>query len=276
MSKMKEMTINEIHEVTLKIMKEIHEFCMKNNIQYSLAYGSMIGAVRHKGFIPWDDDIDIWMTRPNYEKFTHTFKSKHGYRHSSMYDKDSLLCFDRVYEMDETRIKMAFKPCDGDVGVFVDILPLDGVPENEKNRDKQYISFSKKVTCLLHARYWLRSIECSDGWQKVNGFCHLVYNTIKRGGYRFAHKRMLEIAKEVNLEKSKFCCYFQCGDAYRKNKQELLPTAFFNKYILIDFEDTQFMVSEEYDRILKLIYGDYMKLPPEEDRHHSHGNCYWK
>lgn len=272
---MKEMSISDIHEVTLKIMKEIHEFCVRNDIQYSLAYGSMIGAIRHKGFIPWDDDIDIWMTRPNFEKFTKTFESG-KYRHSSMYDKDSLICFDRVYETDETQIKMDVKSCDGNVGVFVDILPLDGVPKDEKKREKQYKLFSKKITCLIHARYWLRYIDCNSGYLKGKGICHLFYNTLVRGDYRLAHKRMLDIAKNEDVETSEYCCYFQCGDAYRKNRQELLPASFFKKYILVDFEDTQFMISSEYDNILKLIYGNYMKMPPEKDRYHSHGNCYWK
>lgn len=270
------MTIKEIHDVALKIMKEIHEFCMANNIQYSLAYGSMIGAARHKGFIPWDDDIDIWMTRPNFEKFTRTFVSKSGFRHSSMYDKDSLICFDRVYETKETLIKTQYKACDGDVGVFVDVFPLDGVPEDEGRRNKQYIDFSSKITCLLYARWLIGYIERKQGWRKLYGICRLLFNDVRWGEYRRAHNKMLEIAKAEDVGKSNFCCCFQCGDAYRKNQQELLPTAYFWNYILTEFEGAEFMICEDYDKILKIIYGDYMKLPPEEERYRSHGACYWK
>ena len=273
---MKAMTIDEIHGVALNIMKEIHEFCMANDIKYSLAYGSMIGAVRHKGFIPWDDDVDIWMTRPNFEKFTRSFVSKSGYRHSSMYDKDSLICFDRVYETKETLIKTQYKACDGDVGVFVDVFPLDGVPEDEERRNKQYNAFSNKITCLLHARWLIGYIERKQGWRKLYGACRLLYNDVRWGGYRRAHKKMNEIAKTEDVEKSSYCCYFQCGDAYRKNRQELLPTASFRNCILAEFEDTEFMICEDYDRILKIIYGNYIELPPENERHRSHGVYYWK
>ena len=83
---MRKMTLQEIQTVNLELMKDIHAFCVKNNIHYSLAYGSLIGAVRHKGFIPWDDDIDIMMPRPDFERFSHEYKSEKGYRLSSVYD----------------------------------------------------------------------------------------------------------------------------------------------------------------------------------------------
>ena len=273
---MKEMNIKDIHDVTLNIMKDIHEFCMTNNVQYSLAYGSMIGAIRHKGFIPWDDDIDIWMTRPNFEKFTRTYVSKNGYRHSSIYDKDSLICFDRVYEIKKTLIKTQYKACDGDVGVFVDVFPLDGVPDDERSRNKQYSTFSNGIKRLLQVRWLIGYIERKQGWRRLYGIFRLLCNDIRCGGYRNVHKKMIGIAKAEDVEKSNYCCYFQCGDAYRKNQQELLPTASFKNFILTEFEDARFMMSEDYDRILKIIYGDYMKLPPEKERCRSHGVCYWK
>ena len=77
---MKQMTNEEIQQVSLKIMKDIHDFCVKNNISYSLYGGSAIGAIRHKGFIPWDDDLDIAMPRPDYDRFIKTYRSEKGYK----------------------------------------------------------------------------------------------------------------------------------------------------------------------------------------------------
>lgn len=76
---MKEMTLREVQLFELDILKDVHEFCMANHINYSLAYGTLIGAIRHKGFIPWDDDIDIVMPRPDYDRFCRTYKSQAGY-----------------------------------------------------------------------------------------------------------------------------------------------------------------------------------------------------
>ena len=270
------MTINELHEIALDIMKDIHDCCIENNIQYSLAYGSLIGAVRHQGFIPWDNDIDVWMTRPNFEKFTKIFKSKRGYRLSTEYDKDSLICFNRVYETKRTYLKRSIKSCDGDVGVWVDIMPLDGVPDNNTERNNQYHDFINKIRPMEAARFWLNYIDQSKGLKTFYGNVRLLLNNMVNGNYRRIHQKMVEISKRHQFGKYTYCCYFQCAFAYRKRKQELLPVNAFNTYKLMPFEDTGFMVSKDYDALLTSIYGDYMKLPPLEDRVFHHGECYWK
>lgn len=273
---MKEMTIEELHDIALDIMKEIHECCIKNDIQYSLAYGSLIGAIRHKGFIPWDDDIDVWMSRPNFEKFTKLFKSKKGYRLSSEYDADSLICFNRVYETEKTFLKRRMKSCDGNVGVWVDIMPLDGVPEDIAERDSQYNEFANKIRLMEAARFWLNYIDQSKGLKSFYGKTRLMLQNIVYGNYQRIHQEMIKISRRYHFEKGSYCCYFQCAFAYRKNKQELLPVSSFNDYQLLPFENIQLMVSKDYDSLLRGIYGDYMKLPPMEDRVFHHGVCYWK
>ena len=92
---MRKMTLDEIQAVNLEIMKEIHVFCVNNHINYSLAYGSLIGAIRHKGFIPWDDDIDIMMPHQDYELFSKTFKSSKGYELLSVYSNETYVNYTR-------------------------------------------------------------------------------------------------------------------------------------------------------------------------------------
>lgn len=93
---MKEMTLREVQLFELGIRKDVHEFCMANHINYSLAYGTLIGAIRHKGFIPWDDDIDIVMPRPDYDRFCRTYKSQAGYEIFSPIQGNSYLGYTRV------------------------------------------------------------------------------------------------------------------------------------------------------------------------------------
>ena len=103
---MREMTLKEIQQVSLGILKDIHKFCVEHDIQYSLCYGTLLGAIRHKGFIPWDDDIDITMPRPEFDRFIKSYQSEKGYRlfaaENNDGDTEVSVPFARVCEMQRT------------------------------------------------------------------------------------------------------------------------------------------------------------------------------
>ena len=129
---MREITdLEELKHIELEVMKKIHEFCEENSIIYYLCFGTLIGAVRHDGFIPWDDDIDIYMKRDDYEKFLTLFPQKAeeldlnyaNYMTKPYYGR----CFTKVFD-NKTVLKEPQYKTDDDIGVFVDIWPLDGTP----------------------------------------------------------------------------------------------------------------------------------------------------
>ena len=155
---MKEMTLQEVHQVCLDILKDIHEFCVRNEIKYSLSGGSLLGAIRHNGIIPWDDDIDLQMSRPEYEKFIHTYKSEKGYKLFSRElegCEDVEIAFARVCEMEKTHVNTGTAPWQGTpTGVWIDILPIDGAPNSERQARKRIrlMRFVWNMTLAVRAR----------------------------------------------------------------------------------------------------------------------------
>ena len=131
---MKEISFEESKKLELDILLAVADFCNKNNLTYFLAYGTLIGAIRHKGFIPWDDDIDIQMPREDYNKFIETF-SHERYKTIAPGTPLSKHSFVKVIDTETVKIEAHKKYKKGFLGVDIDIFPLDGTPsdENEYN-----------------------------------------------------------------------------------------------------------------------------------------------
>ena len=268
---MREMTIADIQQVSLDILKDVHSFCIKENIRYSLAYGTLIGAIRHKGFIPWDDDVDILMPRPDYERFIKTYQPCKGYEILPE-GKDSMIAMARVYDVQSTYVSMPQSPwCKKKVGVWIDIFPMDGA-ENDfttfKNRvDKIYdlwrknimyrksqipFEFSKGI--IENLRLLKRKIVCKK------------YDT---------NIEQINLIKSIEYGSTDFVTSLTVPECKEK---EYYPISYFKEYAEVKFEGNSFMAIKEYDNFLNYVYGDYMKLPPEEDRKpkHTFNKYYWK
>ena len=269
------MTLPEIQSVGLEIMKDIHAFCMENGIQYTLAYGSMIGAVRHKGFIPWDDDIDLWMTRPNFERFCASYKSKHGYRLMSVYDKDNYSNYTRIYEVDKTWVNSPSKACAKDVGVWIDVFPVDGINDNLKQFSSDYNAISKLGRRILRARYDLKTLDEGSLFKKMKAVIKIGLRKILYGGMVKMHNKMIALSKRYEFGKTLYCSSLMCVSAIKKNEPEMFLTEDFKSFTLMPFETEMFMVSDAYDNILTTIFGDYMQLPSEKERV-AHSQKRWR
>ena len=122
---------SEMREIQLKMMDCIHHFCIKNKIKYSLAFGSLLGAVRHKGFIPWDDDIDIMMLRSDYELFVNTFNCYNSNYKVYDYRKDTQYYYAFAKVCDERTLRIESSKVQG-LGVFIDVFPIDYYADTEK------------------------------------------------------------------------------------------------------------------------------------------------
>ena len=265
---MKEMSFEETKQVELEILTNVADFCDKNSITYYLAYGTLIGAVRHKGFIPWDDDIDIWMPRADYNKFIQIYGQQNPeqrYKVISPEDKISRHTFAKVIDTKTVKIEANIDYSNGYLGVDIDIFPLDGQPDNDKEYLKWYNKLQKHYKLFPFLIY-----------SKPNSLVKKIAFPILRflsGGKNNILEKTAKLHKNYSYEESLYvgaieCCYDLINNRYKKE--------WFSDFEVVDFEGKKFKIPIGHDEILTQIYGDYMQLPPVEMRvtHHSN-STYW-
>lgn len=265
---MREVTFEESRKILLSIMDDIDSFCRKNGIQYSITSGTLIGAIRHKGFIPWDDDLDIMMERKEYDKFVSTYKS----------DKYQLLSVntnsdwaDLYFRVVDNRTTIKWKNCSGYFhGLWVACLPFDHIPSDYKQLKRL-----KKKADFYFKFYW--KIKKTT-WVEGGG---LIINLIKfvlRGIFKILPATMVGVKMENVIRKYSKLPSTEWGSvSWWWNRILKFPANTFDGYCDVEFEGRQYMAIKNHDSYLRQVYGNYMQLPPEKDRVPQHGYiAYWK
>ena len=259
---MQELTLQEIQRYSLEVLLHVHQFCVSHDIPYTLAYGSLIGAVRHRGFIPWDDDIDIIMTRDNFDRFLKEYRSVKDFLLVSPNDKKSYLAFARVCDMKNTRIVTRLPWSKYETGVWVDIFPMDSISDNEQEHKKRFRSLARSFTIMTIARGAKANAMNNDNWEKSNGLIWLKKVLFLNGCWvRWAVGRFIKRITSPQYADSTHCAQLACCDEYG-----YYDKADFKEYTTLEFEGHQLMAIKQCDKVLRQLYGDYMQLPPEKDR----------
>ena len=259
------MALTPLHRVELRLMQTVINICDAENIDYFLIGGSLLGAIRHHGFIPWDDDIDIGMRRDDYQRFI-ALANRHldpeqFFLQTGASDPDYGLSYMKLLDVttyieEKNNVNNAFK------GVFVDIFPFDKIPDDEALRRSQMVHFRLEDAAIL---------------LKLN------YNFVKTPLRNLLTKRTAQQLAEVNAHKQDregyMRLYEQSDSRTYKNlasqydyDKEILSYQELTELELAPFESLQVKIPRAYDQILTRMYGNYMQLPPVDQRVEKHLN----
>ncbi len=272
---MKEYDLTEVHQANLAILKEIDRICRKYKIKYLLDAGTLLGAVRHKGFIPWDDDADVAFTRSNYDAFLKVVRRelpegmellepKDLRGGTAFYDFTTRIIYknSRTHEDSE---EMRFY--EGKLNhLWVDLFTIDELPENKA---------ASTLTCLLHTviygmsmghRYRLDFKKYSLSNKLVIGILAFLGKVIPMKVLRKL-QHMTAIKDQKGKSSLRYYSNYQPDYLYVTLKKEWCEET-----VDLEFEDTRLMAPKGWHEVLTWIYGDYKKLPPEEKRIPTHSS----
>lgn len=251
-------SLREIQLFELKMLKDLAKVCEENDIRYFLSSGTLLGAVRHGGFIPWDDDIDIFMPLPDYRKFLKIGQKLLDEAYGNTYfvqnyqtDKNYKEMWTQIRANNTTSMPISCKKYDIHFGMCMDIFPLVGCSNDLKKQNKQ-----KKALMLnrflLEDQYLIAVNEPMTWKMRV---IYAIPRSIRRWICKLNEPRfMLDLDRYDNST----IIWWDIVVTY--------PRSIFSETIKMKFEDQEFYTIKEYDRYLKIVYGDYMKLPDEKDR----------
>ncbi|PSV39779.1 phosphorylcholine transferase LicD [Photobacterium sp. GB-210] len=254
---MRELSLIELREKQLEILDDIHKYCIENDLKYSLAGGTLLGAIRHKGYIPWDDDIDIMMPRDDYEYLMENFNCNEKYNCHHL-KGDGKNYFPRFYgkiSLNNTKIIEPNSPSFFDnIGINVDVFPIDHLSKRilSKGIKLKLINFIKRV--YLYSDYLT--------YQK---------NKLK---YPLSFIKEMSLLLMSLIVSNKYNSQYAVSIGSFYLKKDLFDKSLYENYKNISFENRSYLAIKDYDKYLSQIYGDYMIIPKETERYSHNFKAY--
>lgn len=272
MSEVISVSREELRQLQLKELESLtyfEEFCKKHELRWYLLGGCVIGAVRHGGFIPWDDDVDVAMPRPDYEHFLRIARQEFKYPYEVLTidtDENYIFPFAKIIDK-RAKVRTTSRKNEQIWNVWVDVFPLDSMPKNK-------IHFTIRKYHILYRRMMFL-FSCFDDMVSVN-----------KKNRPFIEKAMIKLGSTIHPDRflnttNQIRKFNRCLRRYRFSRgyyiinlmgiykfRSLMERPIYGKKTEIPFEGVKFRVPEQYELYLEKIYGDYMALPPEEQRNH--------
>lgn len=256
---MKELAIEQSKKIELEILNFFHKFCEENKLTYYLAYGTLLGAVRHKGFIPWDDDIDVYMPRNDYEQLLKTFNKINNNKDLNLISVYNIQKYYLTFaKLVNTKTFVEQNSIDYKLGLFIDIFPIDNLSDSYQ---KSYMLYKKVrfIRILKDSKVFKYKLSKNI----FKNFIRKIFKTLLcfiPTNYLIIKINEISQKYKDNIN-SKYIGHLAGG-----SKNVVVEREWFKEKILLDFEEYKFWCPKEYDKVLKINYGNYMELPPEEKR----------
>ncbi len=247
-----------IQQEQKNILSEIVKICEKHGLRYFLIAGTLLGAVRHQDIIPWDDDIDIGMPRKDYNKFLKIageLLPEHLFLQSYKTDPEYMQNFAKVRNSNTTHVECSVKHLRINHGIYVDIFPYDGVSDSKLI---QYIHNKRIVLNCIFIRYFWDSPYVSGSALRKGVAKVLSLVTTKRK----LQEKLDKLISKYDYDHSNIVGSLLSGYKVKT----YVPREWYDEVISLPFGDANYLCPKNYDAIMKQLYGDYRKLPPEEKR----------
>lgn len=262
---------NGLKNIEIMLLKELLAICNKHNIQYFALGGTCLGAVRHKGFIPWDDDIDIGMPRKHYNQFLSIAQAElppNIFLQTNVTEKEYPMNFAKLRNCDTTFIETSLKCLNLNHGVYIDIFPLDGVPTGKVTQKIRNIRDSIYKYEISKA-YYLEHLEGANKKKKnVLALCVKFGIDLFYPNYKVATLKRERMIQKYAYDKCDIVTNY-CG---AWGEKETVPKDYFDAGVRGTFEGLSIMLPQKYHEYLTNVYGNYMTLPPL-DKRISHHYC---
>ncbi len=255
---MRELTLHEMREVQLNILRHVDDFCREHRLRYSLGGGTLLGAVRHGGYIPWDDDIDLMMPRPDYDLFIEKFRGSSDRYICGCYENDENYQhpFAKIYD---NRTILKEEGIVDELSVNIDLFPVDGLPS-------EGAQIKRHVRRVYRAWRWVRR----RNREIVRGQHSMLQRLTVHYIRRFSKARLQERVKTLCLMHDYASSEMAGAIVGVYGMREVYQRSLFEEYIDLPFEGMMLRAIADYDSYLSQHYGDYMSLPPVEQQVRRH------